>query len=129
MFSGDRRFARSLAGFQGIVLAVLIEQGYRIRRRKTRIMRRGRRQTSLGLTLNDKINTPRRDYEAMKALLFNCVRHGPSSQNREGHAHFRSHLAGRIAFHASINARRGETLRRLFDRIEWKATSVDSAAS
>ena len=42
---------------------------------------------------------------ALEALLFNCVRHGPSSQNHASIDDFRAHLAGRVA-HADLRRRR-----------------------
>jgi hypothetical protein len=48
------------------------------------------------------------------------VVHGPASQNRQGHADFRTHLAGRIAYVAMINPARGRRLRAVFDRVMWE---------
>lgn len=123
MFSGDRRLAKSLGLFESMVLSILIDEGFLIRRRKRRVMRRGRRQTSLGLTLNAKVNTNRNDYQALKAMLFNCVRWGPTTQNGGDVPRFREHIAGRIAFHAAINPRRGQMLRAMFDQIDWPANA------
>ena len=39
-----------------------------------------------GVVLNAHPNVPRPEYERLKATLCNCVRHGPASQNRDGHA-------------------------------------------
>ena len=55
----------------------------------------------------------------MKAILTNCVRHGPESQNREGHASFRMHLLGRVGFVEMVNPRKGARLRRIFEQIPW----------
>jgi RNA-directed DNA polymerase len=61
----------------------------------------------------------RRDYDVLKATLTNCLRHGVESQNRERRADFRAHLTGRVSFVEMVNAKRGEKLRALFDRIRW----------
>jgi RNA-directed DNA polymerase len=53
------------------------------------------------------------------ATLTNCVRLGPETQNRNGHAQFRSHLEGRVGFVEAINPARGKRLRAIFNRIEW----------
>jgi len=52
-------------------------------------------------------------------MLFNCVRYGPDSQNREGVANFREHLRGRIAFARQLNPQRGDKLLALWERIHW----------
>jgi RNA-directed DNA polymerase len=57
----------------------------------------------------------------LKAILTNCVRHGPQSQNRENRAEFRAYLSGKIAHMAGLNPIRGRKLWALFDQIAWHA--------
>jgi hypothetical protein len=61
----------------------------------------------------------RADFDLLKAMLTNCVRSGPESQNREDIANFRAHLDGRVGFVEMINPAKGERLRAIFDRIVW----------
>jgi hypothetical protein len=82
-------------------------------------MRQGVRQRAAGIVINQKINIARDDYDRLKAMLFNCVRHGPSDQNRSNVADFRAHLAGRVAHVRHLNADRGNKLVRLFEQIRW----------
>lgn len=44
----------------------------------------GGRQQVTGIVVNRHANIARDDYDRLKAILTNCVRHGPQSQNREG---------------------------------------------
>jgi RNA-directed DNA polymerase len=76
------------------------------------------RQHLAGLVVNDHINVRRRDFDRLKAILTNCLRLGPESQNRAGHTDFRAHLEGRVGFVESINPARGKRLRAILDRIE-----------
>jgi hypothetical protein len=69
--------------------------------------------------VNERPNLTRTDYDRLKATLHNCVKHGPAAQNRDGHADFRAHLAGRVAYAAWLNPARGRRLRELFERIAW----------
>jgi RNA-directed DNA polymerase len=96
-----------------------LDEGFTINFRKTRVMRRSERQHVCGVVVNETPNLARRDYDALKATLWNCVKVGPASQNRDGHVDFRRHLEGRIAWFSSIHKRRGEKLRALFERIRW----------
>jgi hypothetical protein len=82
-------------------------------------MRQSVRQHLAGLVTNQRINIRRTDFDRLKATLTNCVRLGPESQNREEHAHFRSHLEGRVAFVESVHRERGKRLREILARIEW----------
>lgn len=118
IFSGDQRFARGLDRFREWVLAIAIDEGFFIRRTKTKVMRRGVRQLVAGLVLNDKLNVPRAEYDTLRAILHNCIRDGLQSQNRDEHPDFLAHLRGRVSYIAATNPQRGEKLRRLLDRIE-----------
>jgi RNA-directed DNA polymerase len=118
-FSGDSSFHRCLERFQIQAAAIVREEGFAVHHRKTRVMRRGVRQLLAGVVVNQRINGLRTDFDRLKAILTNCVRHGAESQNREGHPSFRSHLLGRIGFVAMLNPAKGLRLRRVFDQIQW----------
>jgi retron-type reverse transcriptase len=119
-FSGNEEFDRRVDRFATHVAAILIEEGFVVQFRKTRVMRRGVRQHLAGLVANQHINVMRRDFDQLKATLTNCARQGPESQNRHAHPDFRSHLVGKVAFVESVNARKGERLRAIFNRIRWE---------
>ena len=59
------------------------------------------------------------EYDCLKAILYNCVRHGPASQNRDGRPDFRGHLLGRVAHVTLLNPSRGGRLRAQFEQIRW----------
>jgi RNA-directed DNA polymerase len=119
-FSGGERFDRSVARFAAQVAAILMEEGFTVHHRKTRVMRRSVRQHLAGLVTNQRLNVRRSDFDLLKAILTNCVRHGPATQNREAHPHFQEHLAGRIGFMETINIEKGRRLRATFDQIAWE---------
>jgi len=118
-FSGDDEAARSLERLPPYVAAIVAEEGFSVNHRKTRIMRQGVRQHLAGLVTNKRINVARVDFDRLKAVLTNCVRHGPESQNREGHREFRAHLEGRVSFVEMVNPAKGSRLRSIFSKIEW----------
>jgi RNA-directed DNA polymerase len=116
-FSGDARFSRQVQRFHIHACAVALEEGFVVQTRKTRIMRQGNRQCIAGVVVNDRPNIRRDQFDTLKAILHNCVKHGFESQNRLGHHDFRSHLLGRIAHVGSIHPERGAKLRLMFDQI------------
>jgi RNA-directed DNA polymerase len=118
-FSGDENFDRGVERFSLHVAAILLEEGFRAHHRKTRIMRRGVRQYLTGLVANQRVNIVRADFDRLKAILNNCVRSGPSGQNRDGHPDFQAHLGGRLSFVEMINPKKGARLRRMFEQIQW----------
>jgi RNA-directed DNA polymerase len=119
-FSGGEKFEHSAERFATQVAAILMDEGFTVHHRKTRIMRQSVRQHLAGLVTNQRLNVRRSDFDVLKAILTNCARHGPDSQNREAHPHFREHLVGRIGFIESINTEKGRRLRAIFDQIAWE---------
>lgn len=119
-FSGDRRLATCATTFIGTVGAIAAEEGFDIRFRKTRLMGRAVRQQLAGIVVNVRPGLPRPEIERLEAMLYNCVRHGPASQNRAKRPDFRDHLAGRVAW-AEATGPTGRTrrLREMFERISW----------
>ena len=67
----------------------------------------------------------RDSFDRLKAILHNCVVHGPDGQNRDGVADFQAHLSGRIAHVEMINPTRGKRLRERFKRIAWGERRAD----
>jgi RNA-directed DNA polymerase len=118
-FSGGEEFERRVERFSTHVAAILLEEGFAVNHRKTRIMRRGVRQHLAGLIVNEHMNVRRRDFDQLKATLANCAWLGPEGQNRGGHADFRAHLEGKVGFVESINPAKGRRLREVFERIRW----------
>lgn len=122
LFSGDPTFARGAHRFAIHVGAIALEEGFEVNWRKVRHMRPGVAQRAAGLVLNAHVNIPRADFDHLKAILYNCVRHGPATQNRAQFPDFRAHLAGRLAHCENIAPIRAIKLRRLFEQIDWNST-------
>jgi RNA-directed DNA polymerase len=119
VFSGGEAFQRMSDRFYVAVCAIALEEGFEVNTRKTRIMRQSVSQRAGGVVLNQHVNIPRADYDRLKAIIHNCVTHGPSGQNRFGLVDFTAHLAGRIAHVEMLNRVRGQKLRAAFERIRW----------
>jgi hypothetical protein len=118
-FSGNEELERCARRFQVHVCRIALEEGFEVNTRKSRFMRQGVRQQLAGVVVNAHPNLRRAEYERLKAMLFNCVRHGPESQNHAGHEDFRGYLLGRIAYVEMLNPGRGRRLRASFERIRW----------
>lgn len=118
-FSGGSEFSRSADRFAVHAAAILLEEGFAVHHRKTRIMRQGVRQHLAGLVINARQNTARSEFNRLKAILTNCVRYGAASQNYDGHPFYRAHLEGKISFVAMVNPARGARLKKIFDQIQW----------
>jgi hypothetical protein len=119
VFSGGPELARQAERFAAQVGAIALEAGFALNHRKTRIMRQGVSQRAAGIVLNRHPNVPRREFDALKAILHNCLRRGPDGENREGLPDFRGHLRGRIAHQALITPARGARLLAQFEQIMW----------
>jgi RNA-directed DNA polymerase len=113
-FSGDldRRF-------RAMVWQIILAEGFRPNAAKSRWMTRAGRQHLGGVVVNVRPNVVRAEYDELKAILTNCARHGPASQNRTGASDFRAHLIGRIAHVVSLNPGRLAKLCDLIARVKW----------
>ncbi len=120
-FSGGPEFEEALRWFPEAVARVLRDEGWRANPAKTRTMRQSSAQVVTGIVVNQHLNVRREDYDALKAILFNCLRTGPLAQNRESEPDFRAHLDGRVAWVGGVNPLRGRKLRVLFDQVDWSA--------
>jgi len=118
-FSGSFHLA-SLSGFiEALVGSIVIDEGFLLNHRKTRLSTSSQRQCLAGVVVNEKLNCRRTEWDKLKAVLHNCIRYGPESQNRDGHSDFRAHLRGRLAHISWLSPSRGNKLRLLWDKIDW----------
>ncbi|MEK6262403.1 MAG: reverse transcriptase family protein [Planctomycetota bacterium] len=118
--SGPKELAGGLRVLIPLVQQIIRRERFRANSAKRRVLRAHQRQTIAGVVVNAKPNVAREHYDRLKATLTNCVRLGPSTQNREKVADFTSHLRGRIAHVQQLNRARGEKLMVLFNRIDWR---------
>ena len=118
-FSGGEEFNRSVARFAMHVAAIALEEGFRVNHRKTCVLRQHQSQHLTGLVVNQKLGVPRRDLERLEAILTNCIRSGPASQNHKNHPNFRAHLEGRVGFVEMVSHVKGQRLRALLGAIAW----------
>ncbi|MBT5019939.1 MAG: RNA-directed DNA polymerase, partial [Planctomicrobium sp.] len=88
-------------------------------KKKRKIIRNSQRQCVTGVVVNEKVNVSRQDYDILKAILHNCIKLGPQTQNRDDHPNFSDHLRGRIAHVMQLNPARGTKLLMVYDQIRW----------
>lgn len=102
----------------------LIEQiikscGFKINKKKRKILRNNQRQNVTGVVVNERPNISRKEFDRLKATLHNCAKFGPDSQNHDQLPDFQSHLRGRIAHVKQLNPAKAEKLEELFERVDW----------
>lgn len=119
VLSGPRELARAAPTLVARLAAIAHEEGFALNLRKTRVMTDGGRQRIAGIVVNDKLSATRADIDHLRAILHNCARHGPISQNRDHHADFRAHLRGRVAWVHALDPTKGARLQAMFDQISW----------
>ncbi|MFB9304499.1 reverse transcriptase family protein [Kibdelosporangium philippinense] len=101
------------------VAKITRDEGFRIRPDKTSVTGQHQRQKLAGLVVNNAPAAPRAEYDALKALLHNCVRTGPQAQNRAGHHDFQAYVRGRIEWVTAGHPVRGARLRELYSQVTW----------
>ncbi len=118
-FSGAAGWGTGTSRLLDAVEDIARDEGFRLNPRKTGVMPRAGRQQLGGLVVNESPKVARREVDLLRAVLHNCLRHGPSTQNREDHPAFEEHLRGRIAWVAQHDPVRGARLRATHDAIDW----------
>jgi RNA-directed DNA polymerase len=101
------------------VAAIAADEGFAVNPRKTRSLGVAQRQSVCGIVVNDRPNLARDEFDRLKATLHRCVVDGPAAQNRDGHADWRAHLQGRVAWATQLNAAKAHKLKALLDLIDW----------
>ena len=118
-FSGGRGWGRGTSRLIDAVAAIAASEGFRVNERKTAVMPKAGRQLLGGLVVNNRPHVGRVEVDRLKALLHNCVRHGPSTQNHDGVLDFRGHITGRVAWVTQHDTTRGNRLKGILDTVDW----------
>ena len=118
-FSGGRGWMTGTSKLLEAIDGIVRDEGFRVNPRKTGVMPRGGRQTLGGLVVNQTPRVARAEVDTLRAILHNCRRQGPSTQNRDDHPAFAEHLRGRIAWVAQHDPARGARLLTEYDAIDW----------
>lgn len=115
-FSGP---AKEVARLLARVRHVVAEEGFEVHPDKTRVQRRGGRQTVTGIVVNDpqRLTLRRRDVRRLRAILHNASKTGLEAQNRDGHPDFVAHLRGHIAYLAMVDPGRAAEFSAKLDQL------------
>jgi hypothetical protein len=111
-----------------LIEGIAAEEGFRVNPFKTFFQRASQRQRLAGLVVNYRPHVDRREYDRLKAILYNAVRDGPQSQNRSNHPNYGAHLLGRISRIKHLNPDRGERLLATYNQIDWTKDPPNSIA-
>lgn len=118
-FSGGRNWRAGTSRLLDLIAEITRDEGFRLNDRKTAVLPRAGRQVLGGLVVNDRPHVGRADVDLLKAVLHNCIQHGPSTQNLQGKPDFHAHLTGRVNWVSQHDPARGARLREQLDAIDW----------
>lgn len=103
----------------GFAKSILRQEGFQLAPEKTRIVRRGSRQTVTGLTVNAHLSAPRESVRALRALLHEAKTKGAAAANRNGLANFAAHVRGRVEAVRAVDRAKGEKLLAAYRAVAW----------
>ena len=118
-FSGPADLHYAMATIIPLIQQIVRQERFNLNPQKRRVLRAHQRLTVTGVVVNERTNVARADFDKLKAILTNCQRNGPSTQNRNQVEDFYHHLQGRIAHVSMLNPDRGQKLTALFQAIDW----------
>ncbi len=110
-FSGAGRLRNGRAAFVEQVASIVAAEGFRLVDSKTVVLGSSGRQQALGAVVNSRPTLPRRERDALRALLHNCAVHGWRTQARD-RADFAAHVRGRVAHANGLDPAFGATIAR-----------------
>ncbi len=108
-FSGDN--GKAVGRLLRSVRSILEGEGFTEHPRKTRVMRKARRQEVTGVTVNARPTVSRKEVRKLRAILHNVARDGLEKQNRANRPNFAAYLRGRVEFICMVDPRQAEVLR------------------
>ena len=120
VLSGGQQLQRRFRSIEQSIGSILLANGFALNYRKSACLTQARRQQITGVVVNQHLNIPRREYEALKAELTNCVRHGWRSQQPDDCSDYQAQLRGRLNWCQQRNGARAAKLMRLFAAIDWR---------
>src|SRR4029077_7261973 len=91
--SGRRRVKR----LKSLAVRIVEQEGFLVNPAKVKPMDHSERQEVAGIVANKKPSLGREKYRDLRGTVYNCAKHGPESQNRDGHPDFKAHLRGKIS--------------------------------
>lgn len=118
-FSGDINLYKGNLYLRKVIEQIVNEEGFLINHSKTFTKTRSQQQCLTGIVVNEHPNISRKEYDKIKAILYNCQRYGANSQNRNQHHNFQDFLKGKIAYINSINPSRAQKLQNMYEKIQW----------
>ena len=118
-FSGPVELGRGLRIVVPLIRQIVRQERFAFNKAKRQVLRSHQRQVVTGVVVNEKTNVSRTDFDRLKAILTNCLRHGPSTQNHDQIENFHQHLQGCISYVSMLNPGRGQRLNDLYRKIDW----------
>ncbi len=97
-FSGGQLLSEKVAYVMTRVRHFVVEEGFRINGKKTRVQRRNASQTVTGLVVNERPTVSRKKIRQIRAILHRAKSEGLEKQNRSNHPNFKAWLHGYISF-------------------------------
>jgi len=116
-FSGGDEVRRCARRFLDRVAEIVLDEGFALNYRKTRVMPSCLRQRIAGVVVNERTNTVRPLYDELKAILHRWETRGWNACAGDDPV-FAERLRGRIAALSMLNPEKGAKLRVRFDRLE-----------
>ena len=102
-----------------LAVRIVEQEGFQVNPTKVKEADRSQKQEIAGIIVNRKPSLGRGEYKELRAIVHNCLKHGPVSQNRGNLPNFKGHLRGRISHLQQVNAKLACKILSDFNKIAW----------
>jgi RNA-directed DNA polymerase len=109
-FSGPGESVRNLCNLLRWCQDIVEHEGFRLHQKKTRIMRRGRKQEVTGIVVNERCGLDRKMLRRLRATLYQIEKDGPNGRHWNGNVNVVSAVQGVAAYATMVDERKGRIL-------------------
>lgn len=119
-FSGDKGITKLIP----VAKEIILQEGFQVNEKKTRILLAGERQEVTGLTVNGTTVKVSREYKRkLRQEIYYCKKYGVQNHQKQSsgeRAFFKEHLYGKAYFVYMVEPLQGKKFLAELDEIEWE---------
>lgn len=113
---------RNIVNYIEVIQNIIIDEGFQVNDKKTRIMYKNRQQRVTGLIVNEKISIPKDKIRYLRQQLHYIKKFGVTEhieRTKVRHNNIKEHLYGLAYFIKMVDVKKGESLLNELDSINW----------
>ncbi len=112
-----------IQGFLETIKKILVDEGFQVNAKKTRVQIQNQRQIVTGLVVNEKASIPKEVIRSLRQEIYYCRKYGVNGHLRKrgiGNSNYKDHLYGKAYFIKMVNRELGLKILEDLNQIIWE---------